>query len=270
MPESAGGRVRRQFVHFVSHPIAWSRYLWGHELRHREVLFRENPRFAFWGPMWRVSRAGLARLTGRPVAELDGYFGELAPIHAALAREAGPLPSAGALMQGPLLYVLARVARPKWIVETGISSGYSARLFLEALRVNGDGGRLDSIGIDTFGVAVDRLADPNALRGRRIGWLVPPDLTGAWQLHIGTSQEQLPTLLESRSGPLDLFLPDSLHNYPTMRWEFATAWARVPPGGYLASHDVHNNAAWPEFLQERGLVGRDAELDHDLGVVRQP
>ena len=270
MPESAGARIRRQAVHFGSHPIAWGRYLWRHELRHREVLFQENPRFAFWEPTWRVSRHGLARVMGTTLAEIDAVFAELPPLHARLKSEAGALPSAGALMQAPLLYVLTRIARPRWIVETGISSGFSARIFLEALRRNGDGGRLDSIGIDTFGVAFDRLADPNAMRGKKIGWLVPPELADHWTLHVGTSQEKLPALLASRPEPLDLFLHDSLHKYPTMSWEYSTAWPRIPPGGYLASHDVHVNRAWPDFLGTQGLLGADAELDRDLGLVRRP
>lgn len=270
MAESLGGRLARELVHFGSHPIAWARYLYRHELRHREVLFRENPRFADWRPMWRVGRRGLARSMGVPPERLDPLFGELAPLHAQLVAEAGPVPSAGALMQAPLLYVLVRAQRPRWIVETGISSGYSARLMLEALRRNGDGGHLDSIGIDTFGVVAERLADPGAMRGRRIGWLVPEELKPLWTLRVGTSQERFPELLKERADPLDLFLHDSLHKYPTMRWEYESAWPRIPPGGFLASHDVHANVAWPEFVGREGLAGRDEELDHDLGVLRRP
>lgn len=269
MPESAGDRIRRQAVHFGSHPIAWLRYLYGHELRHREVLFRENPRFRYWDPGWRVSRAALGRVIGQPPGSLDPFYRELEPLHARLLEEAGPIPSAGALMQAPLLYVLVRATRPTWIVETGISSGYSARLILEALQRNGGAGHLDSIGIDNFGVVAERLADPTAMRGRKIGWLVPESLHPLWSLHVGKSQEMLPPLLASRPGPLDLFLHDSLHQYPTMRWEYTTAWPRIPPGGFLASHDVHANTAWPEFVREQGLLGRDAEIDHDLGLVRR-
>ena len=270
MPESPGDRVGRQLVHFGSHPIAWIRYLWRHELRHREVLFRENPRFAFWDPIWRVGRRKVGRVLGVDPASLQGYFDELAPLHRQLVDEAGAVPSAGALMQAPLLYVMVRAAKPAWIVETGISSGYSARLLLEALAKNGGPGHLDSIGIDNFGVVAERLADPTAMRGRKIGWLVPPSLHDRWQLLVGTSQERLPPLLTSRGDPLDLFLHDSLHQYGTMQWEYRTAWPRIPRGGLLASHDVHANTAWPEFVTEQGLRGRDEEIDHDLGVVRRP
>jgi hypothetical protein len=165
---------------------------------------------------------------------------------------------------------MVRAERPRWIIETGISSGYSGRLILEALQRNGDGGHLDSIGIDVFGLTKDRLDDPRGMAGRRVGWLIPPALAPLWTLHLGTSEEHLPKLLDGESGLIDLFLHDSLHQYGTMRWEYTTAWPRIAANGFLASHDVHANRAWPEFVGEQGLTGHDEELDHDLGVVRRP
>lgn len=217
--------------------------------------------------MFRVARPGLARLTGRTPSELDALFAELVPIHAAIRAEAGPLPSAGALMQAPLLYVLVRALGSRRLIETGISSGYSARLLLEAVARNG-GGHLDSIGIDVFGMSQVPRATPDGMGGRPIGWLVPERLRSNWTLHVGTSQEKLPALVAGRDD-VDLFLHDSLHQYATMRWEFSTAFPALTPGGVLASHDVQVNAAWPEFVRAQGLGG-DELLDHDLGVVRRP
>ncbi len=218
--------------------------------------------------MYHVARNALARLTGRPVSELDGYFEELAPLQAGLLESVGGLPTAGALMQGPLLYVMARALRPKRVIETGISSGYSARLLLEALERNGDG-HLDSIGIDVFGATRRPGEAPTPLDQRHVGWLVPDRLKDRWSLRIGPSEEQLPPLLAGGVQDLDLFLHDSLHQYATMRWEYTTAFPALAPGGLLCSHDIHANGAWSEFLQEHRLVG-DEELDHDLGAVRTP
>ncbi len=172
-------------------------------------------------------------------------------------------------MQAPILYVTVRARRPKWIIETGISSGYSALLLLEAIRKNG-GGHLDSIGVDVFAMVAERSADAGALAGRHVGWLVPEELHPYWTLVLGTSNERLPGLLAARADPVDLFLHDSLHQYPTMRWEYTTAWPRIAAGGLLASHDIHKNRAWPEFLGEQGVADRGAELDHDLGLVEKP
>ena len=216
--------------------------------------------------MYRVSRRPLSRLLGATVEELDDYFGELAPLHAALRAEAGPLPSAGALIQAPLLYVAVRHLKPGRVIETGISSGYSARLILEALERNGTG-HLDSIGIDVFALAASTGGVAPELAGRRVGWLVPEHLKKFWSLHLGRSEELLPGL--SRGGRVDLFLHDSLHQYATMQAEYEWAWAQMATGGWLFSHDVHANRAWPDFVARHSLVG-DVEMDHDLGAVRLP
>ncbi len=218
--------------------------------------------------MYDVARPALLRLTGLAPAALEAFYAELPPLHAALRQEVGRRPSAGALVQAPLLYLLVRALRPRWVVETGISSGYSARLILEALARNG-AGHLDSIGVDVFGMRKDRGAPDLAEAGLHVGWLVPDRLAPWWTLHLGTSQERLPPLLAAGRGPLDLFLHDSLHQYPTMSWEYATAFPALGPGALLASHDVHANAAWADFLAGHALA-HDEELDHDLGVVRLP
>jgi len=228
-------------------------------------MFRQNPRFADWRPMYDVCRPALGRLTGASAAQLDQLYEEMAPIHAALIAEAGSVPSAGALIQAPLLYLMVRTTRPARVIETGISSGYSARLILEAMELNG-AGHLDSIGIDAFGIL--DAARP-ALGDRTIGWLVPDRLKSRWMLHKGKSDELLPGILAAHPGELDLFLHDSLHKYPTMHWEYSTAWPHLRPGGFLASHDIHANLAWPDFLRENHLAG-DEQLDHDLGVVKVP
>ena len=263
--ETFSQSVARRLHHLVRHPVAWARYLWTRELRGREVTFRENPRFVDWRPMYEVARPGLLRLLGTERGAADAFFDELAPLHRDLDNEAGALPSAGALIQAPLLYVLVRATRPQRVIETGISSGYSARLILEAMERNG-AGHLDSIGVDVFAAREDGRAQ---LAGRGIGWLVPERLHGRWTLRKGKSDDLLPGLLAETPGPIDLFLHDSLHQYPTMHWEYATAFPRIAPGGFLASHDIHANAAWPDFLREQGLAG-DEQLDHDLGVVRVP
>jgi hypothetical protein len=217
MEETFAQRLHRRLTHFASHPLAWARYVWVREIRQQEVPFEVNPRFRDWRPMYRVARPGLERLTGLPPSRLDAYFGELGPLQRSLVTEVGALPSAGALMQAPIIYVLVRALQPKLLIETGISSGYSARLILEALRRNG-GGFLHSIGIDVFALRDPTQPEASGLGSRRVGWLVPPEFQDLWALHIGKSEDVLPGLLTSAASPVDLFLHDSLHQYPTMRW----------------------------------------------------
>ncbi|MCI4331353.1 MAG: class I SAM-dependent methyltransferase [Thermoplasmata archaeon] len=240
--------------------------MWVREFRQQEIRFDVNPRFRDWEPMYRVSRAALARLLAASEPELDALFEETRPIQAALRAEAGPLPSAGALIQAPLLYIAVRRLRPQWVIETGISSGYSARLILEALARNGSG-RLDSIGIDVFALAASTGGVAPELAGRRVGWLVPERLHAFWTLHLGRSEEVLPKL--AGGDPVDVFLHDSLHQYPTMLAEYEWAFSQFATGGWLFSHDVHANRAWPDFLSRHSVAG-DEEMDHDLGAVRVP
>ncbi|HZY71115.1 MAG TPA: class I SAM-dependent methyltransferase [Thermoplasmata archaeon] len=266
--ETTFDRWRRRLFHVAAHPILWSRLVWGHEVRHREGPFRLNPRFVDYRPMYRTSRLPLARFLDVPVATLDRHFGELAQIRDDLRVEVGDTMNAGALLQAPLLYLIVRSERPYWVVETGVSTGYSARFILEAMARN-NAGHLDSVGIDRFAAGVHSSDLPAGLRGRSVGWLVPDRLRSRWSLHIGTSEETLPAVLAQHAGTLDGFLHDSLHQYPVMRREYELGSAAMRPGGLLMSHDIHTSRAWPEFLGTRSFSG-DVELDHDLGVVRLP
>jgi len=238
------------------------------ELLHREVRFDENPRFLDWKPMYRVSRAALSRVTGVEPPELDRFFAELEPLHESLLMETRGAFAAGALMQAPLLYVLVRSLRPSRVVETGVSSGYSARFILEALERNGVG-RLTSVGLDTLAIRSPEAASSARSTGRDVGWLVPARFSDRWHLSLGPTETALPQVLSGEKDPVDLFVHDSLHQYPTMMFEYRSAWRSLRAGGALASHDIHAGPAWPEFLEEKGLT-RDEELDHDLGVVRVP
>ncbi|MHB8352640.1 MAG: class I SAM-dependent methyltransferase [Thermoplasmata archaeon] len=268
MPETPMAAIRRRLYHVGRHPLAWARYLYEREFRGRDVLFRVNPRFAHWEPMYRVARPALERLTGQSRVELDGYFRELAPLHRELRGSIGALPSAGAMMQAPLLYVLLRALRPRIMVETGVSSGYSARLILEAMEANGVG-RLWSIGIEKIALGVIGAEQAAGVRDRPVGWLVPPRLRARWELRVGRSEELLGEVLDREARPLELFVHDSLHVYERMHAEYELAWPKLVPGGYLLSHDIHHNAAWPDLLRDHALRG-DEELDHDLGAVRTP
>ncbi|EQD48631.1 hypothetical protein B2A_07910, partial [mine drainage metagenome] len=146
MSETGGERIRRRAYWLARHPFLWGRYLLRHEFGHREVAFGDDPRFRDPTTLYRVAREPLARALGIDRRGLDPIAAELRPLTDAMRAELAREPKAGALMQAPLLYLLARVARPRIVVETGVSSGYSARFLLEALERNGEG-VLHSIGL---------------------------------------------------------------------------------------------------------------------------
>jgi len=272
MSETPAERSRRRATWFARHPFLWSRYLLIHEFGHREVAFGDDPRFRDPSTLYRVAREPLARALGIAPRQLDPIAVELRPLTRALTAELAREPKAGALMQAPLLYLMARVVRPRIIVETGVSSGYSARFLLEALERNGEG-HLHSIGLPRLAMdpsQAGRFDGGIAVTDRPIGWLVPERLRSRWTIHVGRSDDLLEPLLQGLPEPLGMFLHDSLHQYATMAFEYRTAWAHLAAGGLLASHDIHTSRAWPEFLRQHAPLPPDGELDHDLGVVRRP
>ncbi|HEV2316850.1 MAG TPA: class I SAM-dependent methyltransferase [Thermoplasmata archaeon] len=268
MAETRGAAWRRRLYHFGRHPLAWAQYVYEREVRHRDVRFAVNPRFRDWRPMFEVALPALAHLTGAPPGRLRAYFDELAPLHRELYTAIGALPSAGAMMQAPLLYVFVRAVRPSAVVETGVSSGYSARLLLEGLARN-ERGTLWSIGIQKIAVGQMPEGAVGTIVERPVGWLVPERLRSRWNLRVGASEDLLPGVLADEAKPLEIFIHDSLHLYDRMTAEYTMARPRLVPGGWLFSHDIHNNRAWPDFLSREHLAG-DEELDHDLGAVRMP
>lgn len=132
------------------------------------------------------------------------------------------------------LYLVCRVIRPSFVVETGVHYGMSSAFILQALHMNGDG-ELHSIDLPTPGT------------DDFIGALIPDDLKVRWHLHRGASRRELPSLLVDRT--LDLFVHDSMHTYWNMRHEFALAWQHLRPGGVLISDDIEGNQAFDELRQ---------------------
>lgn len=122
------------------------------------------------------------------------------------------------------IYVLCRIMKPDLVVETGVASGYSSTIILQALEDNGKG-KLFSIDIG------------KKRFGRNVGWLVPKELRRRWTLTIGSSQQRLRPLLE-KLHQIDVFYHDSLHTYENMMFEYETAWNHLTRGGLLLSHDI--------------------------------
>jgi predicted O-methyltransferase YrrM len=109
-----------------------------------------------------------------------------------LERFAGPLRLGTTGAFGcEALYLLVRAARPRVIVETGVLYGASSAHILAALVRNG-GGELHSleIGRDTREPPHDHF--------------VAPELKLHWQLVIGDSRRELPSVL-GRCGSIDMF-----------------------------------------------------------------
>lgn len=134
-------------------------------------------------------------------------------------------------------YALARVLKPKLIVETGVHDGLGSMVLLRALERNaqeGAGGRLVSFDVNT-----------------KAGWLVGEH--PLWELRIESSRVGLEDALREH-GPVGMFIHDSLHTYEHERFEFDLAAAHLADGGLLLTDNAHGTKALADLCQSRGLV----------------
>lgn len=153
------------------------------------------------------------------------------------------------------LYALTRFQRPAVIVESGGYVGMSSAFILKALADEGlTSAKVYSIEWNedcAHGVLI-----PDELRARFI------PLSGKVEDFV--KRNELP-------ATIDMFLHDSSHRYRHMLWEFRAFWRRLRDGGLLVSHDVHFNAAFPEFVaktyahEKSGLLDVQRTSHHEWG-----
>ncbi len=134
------------------------------------------------------------------------------------------------------IWHMARHFRPEKIVETGVAHGVSTRFILEALKRN-HAGRLWSIDLAP--------TDPDA--AAQVGAAAQGCCPERWRLIEGSSRRRLPSLL-AEIAPIDLFIHDSLHTTPHVRFELETAWPALRQGGYVVVDDIDTNWAFHDFV----------------------
>lgn len=153
------------------------------------------------------------------------------------------------------LYALTRWQRPNVVVESGGFVGMSSAFILKALADEG----LTSAKL--YSVEWNESCDQ--------GVLIPDELRPQFVPLSGKVEDfvkrgELPSTL-------DMFLHDSSHRYRHMLWEFREFWGRLRDGGLLVSHDVHFNAAFPEFVaqtyahEKTGLLDPTRTSHYDWG-----
>jgi predicted O-methyltransferase YrrM len=130
------------------------------------------------------------------------------------------------------LYALTRWQRPAVIVESGGFVGLSAAFILRALADE----RLANARL----YSIESSEDCNQ------GVLIPDALQSQFVPVRAKAEDVVRS--DKLPGSIDMFLHDSSHRYRHMVWEFREFWPRLRDGGLLVSHDVHMNAAFPEFV----------------------
>jgi predicted O-methyltransferase YrrM len=169
------------------------------------------------------------------------------------------------------IWHLACDLRPEKIVETGVAHGMTTRFILEALQRNGSG-HLWSVD----------LAPTDPAMAAQVGAAVQGRVAERWSLIEGSSRRRLPSLLWE-IAPINLFIHDSLHTTPHLRFELEAAWPALRPGGYMVVDDIDTNRAFRDFLARHGeaeaLVCQSQPIRPDLrrpdrrgtfGIIRKP
>jgi hypothetical protein len=167
------------------------------------------------------------------------------------------------------LYALARLTRPRHIVEVGVSSGVSSAYLLRALERN-RAGTLHSIDLPKSPSKL-RSDPPRASwaipEGKSSGWAVPKRLHSRWDLRIGNKKDLIPVLAEELDA-VDLFVYDVPHEDRASTREFravderfhagSVAVADHGPGGGLCGA-LRSWSSWrsstPLQCQDLGLYG---------------
>ena len=146
------------------------------------------------------------------------------------------------------LYALTRWRRPAIVVESGGFLGMSSAFLLKAL-------------VDE-GLTTAKLYSMEWSEDCDQGALIPNELRSQFVPLRGKVEDFVRS--DELPSSIDMFLHDSSHSYRHMLWEFRQFWPRLRDGGLLVSHDVHMNAAFPEFVaktyaHDRKTGRRDAQ-----------
>jgi hypothetical protein len=137
-------------------------------------------------------------------------------------------------------YAIARVLKPKVIVETGIHDGLGSVLLLRALGRNGAEGTPGQL------ISVD--INPQS------GWLVADRLRAKWQPVFGSTFDVLDDAV--RGLEVGMIVHDSQHTYECELFEFSTAVARAAPTVALVSDNAHATSALRDVCDDLGIEYR--------------
>jgi len=172
------------------------------------------------------------------------------------------------------LYAVTRAAKPVTVIETGVLYGHSSASILAGLEDNA-AGRLISVDLPLkqhqsvicdgkhiqVGITTGKFA---------VGSAVPLALRSRWNLQLGNSLELLPKIL-NETGPISIFIHDSLHTYDHMMSEFELGYRALDSGGLLISDDIGYNSAWQDFCKSKGedwkILSKESETDDQFGFL---
>jgi len=133
-----------------------------------------------------------------------------------------------------VLYVLARLCKPRVIVETGVANGLSTVLLLEALRKNRSG--------DLYSIEVRDDVGKYLTQSERI----------RWNLVVLKERPLRRAFIKVMNDfpPIDMFIHDSNHSYRWQRLEYRQGLSHLSPTGLLLSDDIDCSWAFADLIKE--------------------
>ncbi len=143
-------------------------------------------------------------------------------------------------MRAPTMYVVCKLLNPIVVVETGVANGFSSSFILYALEEN-KRGTLYSIDLPN---------QPGEEISKQVGWLVPEELRGRWELIIGDTSIELPKVTSGLGG-IDIFFHDSDHSYEHVLMELDTVWWNLRDCGIVLVDDVRMSSAFDHFFSDK-------------------
>lgn len=156
------------------------------------------------------------------------------------AHRAGGRPSYIEIDAPLELYAIARLRRPRHLIEVGVSSGVSSAYLLQALARNAHG-TLHSVDLPQFAGRGGRSRRPDTAswaipEGQSSGWAVPMSLRGRWDLRLGDKRAVIPILADDVPR-VDLVVYDVPHSDRDAAQEFRALDRRFSPKGVaIADH----------------------------------
>ncbi len=156
-----------------------------------------------------------------------------------------------------LIYVLIRLRKPKYVLETGVFYGGNSAFALLALKHNKSG---KMISID---YPDSQIRSKGASKGRhklvgyselyttelRPGFMVPDELRSLWTLIEGDSLKIIPTLKQK----FDFYIHDSDHSMQFLSKELAAAWSKLSRNAVVLVDDIDWSNAFYKFCSDQRL-----------------
>ncbi|MBX2904951.1 MAG: O-methyltransferase [Taibaiella sp.] len=138
-------------------------------------------------------------------------------------------------IQGALLQMLSHMIKPKYVLELGTFTGYSAICLAQGLQ---QGGHLHTIDVS------------NELTGMAASYIADAGLTSAITQHIGKAADIIPTL----DYPFNLVFIDADKGNYSLYYDLV--FEKVPVGGYIVADNVlfHGEVILP--TEEQGKAAR--------------